>query len=173
MAKVREKKETADAELGMSIKVSDRVELENIRQLSGIFRLETLNTEGKKNFTVLPKTNVKVDEKNNKLICFVDFAIDTFKEDGKEQKKLAYFESKYLLVYSIKSMEGLTAKDYDAFAKFNAIFNAWPYLREYIQATTARLALPALVLPIYRYGTVFLKPTLDTTSKRKIVSKSK
>ncbi len=159
-------KSTKATEFDLAIKVSDRVELESIRQLEGVFRLEDLNSEGKKYFTVVPETKVKVDKKNNKIFCFVGFSINTFFEHKQEQKKLACFESRYVLVYNIKSVEGLTAKNFDAFVKFNGVFNAWPYLREFMQTSTSRLSLPPLILPTYRYGMEFSKPTLSTTTKK-------
>ena len=172
MAKKKTIQESKEAtELGLAIKVSDRVELESIRQLAGIFHLEAINTEGKKSFTIVPKTKVKVDEKNKKIICFVDFTVDTFIARDKEQKKLAFFESRYVLVYSIKSMEGLTAKNFDAFVKFNGVFNAWPYLREFMQTATSRLALPPLILPTYRYGMEFSKPIPSPALKKAVERK--
>jgi hypothetical protein len=36
------------------------------------------------------------------------------------------------------------------FARVNGAFNAWPYWREYVQSTIARMNLPPLVLPVFR-----------------------
>jgi hypothetical protein len=38
----------------------------------------------------------------------------------------------------------------DEFARINAVFNAWPYWREYVQSTTSRMNLPPMVLPVMR-----------------------
>jgi hypothetical protein len=36
------------------------------------------------------------------------------------------------------------------FARVNGTFNAWPYWREYVQTTAARMGLPPLVIPVFR-----------------------
>ena len=48
--------------------------------------------------------------------------------------------------------EGLQVSDEDlgAFGRVNAVFNAWPYFREFVDATMTRMHLPALTLPLYR-----------------------
>ena len=37
-----------------------------------------------------------------------------------------------------------------AFANVNARFNAWPYFREIVQSSVARMGLPPVVLPVFR-----------------------
>lgn len=62
---------------------------------------------------------------------------------------LVRFELRYRL------REGFTAtrSDLNEFARGNGIFNAWPYFREAIQTATARMDLPPVVLPLYRFET--------------------
>jgi hypothetical protein len=42
----------------------------------------------------------------------------------------------------------VAAQDVRAFAEFNATFNAWPFWREFVQSMTARMGLPAVVVPL-------------------------
>lgn len=42
----------------------------------------------------------------------------------------------------------------EAFAKMNTPFNVWPYWREYLHNLLARMDVPPIVLPVYRYGAV-------------------
>lgn len=44
----------------------------------------------------------------------------------------------------------------EAFQEGNAIFNAWPYFREYLQSTLQRMGLPTFTLPFLR-----LQPRAD------------
>lgn len=44
----------------------------------------------------------------------------------------------------------LTEQHYKHFAELNAFMNAWPYVRELVQSTTARMGLPPLVLPLLK-----------------------
>lgn len=40
----------------------------------------------------------------------------------------------------------------EVFARVNGIYNAWPYLREYVQTSLVRLGLPPFELPLLRAG---------------------
>jgi len=40
----------------------------------------------------------------------------------------------------------------DVFARVNGIYNAWPYLREFVQTSLVRLSLPPFELPLLRPG---------------------
>jgi hypothetical protein len=48
--------------------------------------------------------------------------------------------------------EGFKAKrdELETFAELNATFNAWPYMREYVQAVTTRMAIPPVTLPLFK-----------------------
>jgi hypothetical protein len=43
-----------------------------------------------------------------------------------------------------------TSEELQAFAETNALFNAWPFFREIIHATMARMNLPPIALPLFR-----------------------
>ncbi len=58
----------------------------------------------------------------------------------------AVFEIKYRVPQGAR----FSAHELEAFADTNAIFNVWPFWREYIQSVTGRMDLPAVVLPLFR-----------------------
>jgi len=56
----------------------------------------------------------------------------------------------HLLTYSIDEDH---AKELDAacvedFGKINGVYNCWPYIREFVQSSLARLSMPELTLPV-------------------------
>lgn len=63
----------------------------------------------------------------------------------------------FLLQYSIKEPDRqqgpvdepafVNTADVQAFAEFNATFNAWPYWREFVQSMSGRIGLPSVVIP--------------------------
>ena len=61
-------------------------------------------------------------------------------------------ECSFLLTYSAPSVGDLTPGNLEAFAQINGIFNAWPYWREFVQNMAARMGLPQLVIPVFRFG---------------------
>lgn len=58
----------------------------------------------------------------------------------------------------------------DVFARVNGIYNAWPYLREYVQASLMRLGLPSFELPLLRAGAAAQLAGLVDPPKRATVS---
>jgi hypothetical protein len=48
--------------------------------------------------------------------------------------------------------EGFSATDEElnAFGTMNAVFNAWPYFREFVDSMVTRMDLPTVTLPLYR-----------------------
>lgn len=58
----------------------------------------------------------------------------------------------YVLEYGLDSPPPVESREalLSAFAKVNGAYNAWPYLREIVQTTCARMSIPTPLLPIYR-----------------------
>jgi len=53
------------------------------------------------------------------------------------------------LSYSLSSTDGLTYADLQVFARLNSVFNVWPYWRELVHSTTARMGIVnPLVVPV-------------------------
>ena len=63
---------------------------------------------------------------------------------------LLMIEAEFLLSYSIASDDTPTDEAIAAFANTNAVFNAWPYWREYVASCVGRTGYPALVVPVLR-----------------------
>lgn len=55
------------------------------------------------------------------------------------------------LRYSASSLDHLGDDQLRAFAQINGVFNAWPYWREFVQNSAARMGLPRLILPVFRF----------------------
>jgi hypothetical protein len=56
----------------------------------------------------------------------------------------------FRVTYTISGDEPVSSGDLDQFAHWNAVFNAWPYWREYLSSTINRSGLPRVVLPVMR-----------------------
>ena len=71
-------------------------------------------------------------------------------EDNQE-KEVASLEGEYILTYSLKDRNALTTEDIELFCNINAIYNAWPYWREFVQSMSNRMELPTLTLPLLKF----------------------
>ncbi|MCC5830871.1 MAG: hypothetical protein JJU36_15600 [Phycisphaeraceae bacterium] len=58
----------------------------------------------------------------------------------------------FQLVYQLPEIDKYGKDQLQAFAEVNAVYNVWPYWREYVQSTLARMGLPTITMPAYRIG---------------------
>ena len=72
------------------------------------------------------------------------------RSDTDEETLQAEIRGTFELSYEIPDDEIFSAEELEAFADMNAVFNAWPYWRELIQASLARMGLPVLTVPVFR-----------------------
>ncbi len=64
------------------------------------------------------------------------------------------------LSYRLPVSEEFDEEEMKSFADRNAVFNAWPYFREVVQTTTARMGLPPVTLPLFKLGRPAEKKTV-------------
>lgn len=56
----------------------------------------------------------------------------------------------FALHYALPDAARFSDAVLEEFARVNGAFNAWPYWREYVQTTAARMNLPPVVMPVFR-----------------------
>ena len=104
-------------------------------------------------------------------------------KDESKAELLVSFECQFMLDYWFPVVGGPQGDEreryFDAFANVNGVFNVWPYFREIVQATSARMSIPPIVLPVYRVQRTQSAPAVQTATadvvlaKKKSVSKKK
>jgi hypothetical protein len=78
-----------------------------------------------------------------------EFSIDSF--DSSDAKNRVFTAScAFELIYHLEDGYTPTKEDADAFSKAYAVFNAWPYAREFFQNITHRMDLTPPPLPLLR-----------------------
>jgi len=156
--------------MDMAVQVSDRVQLEDVRLLGCNCELQSLSGEGEKSFEVTRTTDFSVDPETSMIFVVVHFVLDAVKD---RKQNLAKIKADMLLVYKIRDIEGLTDQHFRSFADQNAVFNAWPYWREFIQNMTTRMQLPPLTLPVHRFGMSLSEKSSISRKKKakKVISK--
>ena len=73
--------------------------------------------------------------------------------EGKKDsaKPLLELRCSFLLDYSLPPDSAAKPSEIRAFAKSNAVFNGWPYFREFVQSTCARLGLAPPPVPLLKF----------------------
>jgi preprotein translocase subunit SecB len=115
-------------------------------------------------------TDFNADRNKNMLFVLVHFGLDAV---DKSDKPLAKIQADMLLLYRIENFEDLTDDHLKHFADKNAVFNAWPYWREFVQSATARMQLPTLTLPTYRFGINLPEKSTISGAKKAILATTK
>lgn len=69
-----------------------------------------------------------------------------------QSKQVALFARVRLEYQLVKDRGAVDDDDATVFGRVNGIYNAWPYLREFVQSGLLRLGLPPFELPLLRAG---------------------
>lgn len=94
---------------------------------------------------------VKLEDEALHVSMLFEFLAPAPFED--EQDKQVMIRARVSIEYAAQPGRGQVQKeDAEAFARVNGIYNAWPYLREYVQSSLLRLGLPPFELPLLRAG---------------------
>ncbi len=80
-----------------------------------------------------------------------DFLLKAVKEGSEDIEPLLVIKASFTLFYNVESLDQFSDEHLHAFAMTNGIFNAWPYWREFAQNTIARMGLPPIMVPVFRF----------------------
>jgi hypothetical protein len=152
-----------DAEYQLAAVVARHVELRNI----GLVSLEAtlrkplseavgIMTRGDAEAALESRTGYQLAETGLLVTVRTDFQVRLGPVPSPEEC-IVLLKVGYALEYDLSAPPPGESREklLTAFAKVNGIYNAWPYLREIVQTTCARMSIPPPVLPVYRV----LKPS--------------
>lgn len=102
----------------------------------------------------IAEQEVALDEKALHVSMLFEFlAPSPFKDDPIDGEKRVSIRARLEIDYAPQSDRGEISQDEaEVFGRVNGIYNAWPYLREYVQSCLVRLGLPVFELPLLRAG---------------------
>lgn len=153
----------AGAKFDLAAPVSQRAELESILLMETVASRKPLPSEYSANVTVGVSVGSQADRKHGLVHVRPRFVlVGRFQEGGSEE--FLRIEAMFLLQYRLTSFEGLLKANITAFGEIGGVHHAWPYWREYVQATTVRMGFPALTIPLYK--PLAGKPTRSRVSSR-------
>lgn len=91
------------------------------------------------------------DLKDSKvLLCFIELSVAAKQQEIKEDQFA--ISAQYVLAYDYKNFSGETSAElFEAFTKRNALFNAYPFLRESITSLSTKMTLPPVIAPLLRF----------------------
>ncbi len=132
-------------------RVAARVEILNVELLGAFFDrsdnaviAEVALPEATPEIGVNVEWNVAED--TTLLGCILSFVTLFDDEEDPPYRVGAGFR----VLYEVKGDDPLSSEDANQFAHWNALFNAWPYWREFLTSITNRAQLPQFVAPVMR-----------------------
>jgi hypothetical protein len=78
--------------------------------------------------------------------------------ESEELDPVAKFECSLIATYKVQEGYSPTKAELGAFHKANVVFNCWPYFREFIQNSAARMNIPPPPVPFIRVHVVPSEP---------------
>ena len=90
----------------------------------------------------------RIEPSANSLLIDIDFRLTGSRNDSPLKKKtIICLECTFEVSYLLRPEFTPTTEQVNAFKDGNAIFNCWPYCRQYVQETIQKLGYPPLILP--------------------------
>jgi len=138
-------------------KVAARSELQNIVLVDGRATLSPsfvisgchLSSEGW--LVDVQRHRGKVWIRDKKILCtLIRFTFTAKEKGGRGKNPFVNITATILAEYQLAKGFVPPLEEQKAFLAANAVFNCWPYWREFVQSTAGRMNLPPLTLPFFR-----------------------
>lgn len=134
-------------------KVAKTVSIEEVKLLSfSGYGLHTLPNGGLE-IKFAYSTETRAEEQ--KIFVLAQLSVSGFVAEEKEEKDskpCMKIEADYVIVYESEKADTFSEEELEAFGEFNGVYNIYPYWREFIQNSVARMGLPPLMLPTLRWN---------------------
>jgi preprotein translocase subunit SecB len=145
-----ENKRTA---MSLVAEVAATVEIGRVRYLCFSAKHDPTATTGAMAVEFKHKTTARAEGPDDpRIVVLAEFLMEARLEQSDAAKPCCEIGAALELTYrTAKAME-FTREQLDAFGMMNGIYNAWPYWREFVQNATARMGLPTLIVPSFRFA---------------------
>lgn len=155
--------------------VIGRVQLTDVRLIDAKVqtRIRDANRARDAQLTMRHAAQVILRKDNAFLIAAQMQAAVVRDADSDKGEPLVTMSITYALEYALEGTSEVSEGTLAEFARVNGAFNAWPYWREYIQTTSARMNLPPIVLPVFRVVSPEKKAPAQEPKEKSKVARSK
>jgi len=111
-------------------------------------------------------SNVSPSQRGDLLTVEVSFEYSAW-DSSEPSERLFIVNCSFEVSYQVTNDHAPTEEELASFARGTAVFNCWPYAREFLRDITSRLGHPTPVLPLLRIVPKKADgpPTIDATAK--------
>lgn len=133
--------------------VLNRVELVDVRLMDSGVRTKVRDTSSIPSAQLTVNHGTRVIHRGADMFivrAVLDAKVLSGGQEATESQPPIRMTAGFALQYLLPNASDVSDEVLEEFARVNGAFNAWPYFREYLQSTSARMNLPPLVLPVLR-----------------------
>ena len=139
------------------------IQIEGVRLCEGSCRSFVRPSDSEEDLKVKVAYSTAVTRQDNSLLVKADFNLKGH-TDTDEERLLVEMRCVFELSYQLSSDKDFSTEELDEFGRVNAVFNAWPYWREYVQTSLARMSMPIVTVPVFR---VLPRPAAKSQGSRR------
>ena len=142
------------------------VEIEGVRLVEATAETKVRSPADTGAVDLLVNRTAEISERQDSKTFFVmaKMRAQLVPEQAKEEPRVS-IETSFELQYRLPEGFRADPDTLTTFAQTNGIYNAWPYWREFVQSTFARMGLPPVVLPLLRAREVMEKSEAERTEQ--------
>jgi len=144
-----------DEETQLAVAVHQNAQISNVRLARAKVTTDRPEVAVKDLVSVSMAVKAKqVEGPAGQFLVEVSFRLAGSRKGDQSKSRTAFcVECTFEVAYQLRPEFTPTAEQAKAFKDGNAIFNCWPYCRQYVQETIQRIGYPPLVLPFLRVQT--------------------
>lgn len=140
------------------------VEIEGVRLVEANAKTEIRSAADIEaaSFHVEQSARVKERQKDGTFFVLATISAQVIPEDkDKKDEAVIAIRAGFELQYKLPKNQVVSSRDLKTFAETNGIYNVWPYWREFVQSTFARMGLPPVTLPLFRVQDLIKQANLE------------
>ncbi|MFA7235883.1 MAG: hypothetical protein WC058_03375 [Phycisphaeraceae bacterium] len=131
--------------------VASAVDIIEVRLLATRAKQKLVDGQRPKTVRLGRGTNTTIDRKKNNISVSIRFVLDGAENESTSWDETPLrIEATFGLSYKVRRMDDFNDEQMRAFGEINGAYNAWPFWREFVYSTLARMGLPPLTLPVFR-----------------------
>ncbi len=132
------------------VSLQDKCELESISLLSCSANRAKAGVDFTEPFSAKPTlSNISNSQHGDLFVVEVSFEYSAW-DSSEPQQRIFLINCSFEVCYRVRDTYVPSEAERHSFSRGTAVFNCWPYAREYFRDITARLGHPTPVLPLLR-----------------------
>lgn len=138
----------APSKIDLAGLVSERVQIRDVHLVESSARRQSSRGPGPNRLDVTIGVSTELHPEENRIVVHAKLSLVGRLENEQTREERLRIEVLNDLAYGVHSTEGLGKEHLAAFGELNGVYHIWPYWREYVQSTCARMGFPTLTMPV-------------------------